>query len=161
MKNIIRHILVLLLALPFPALAACARCTCTASATGVFFGTYNPFSGLGAENTGNVRINCGGGVGTVAYTIQLDRGIYSAGFSPRRLGGRGSSRLNYNLYTNPAHTTIWGDGSGGTGVIFDSLSVVNGGSSRVHIVYGRIPARQTWVVAGHYSDTVTFTIIYQ
>lgn len=160
MKNLFRHILILLLALPFPALAACARCTCTASATGVFFGTYNPFSGSNAEDTGSVRIDCGGGVGTVAYTIELNRGLYSAGFSPRRLSS-GGNRLNYNLYTNPARTTIWGDGSGGTSVVSDSLSVLKGGSSRAHTVYGRIPARQTWAVVGRYSDTITFTIIYQ
>ncbi len=160
MKNIFRHILILLLALPFPALAACARCTCTASATGVAFGPYNPFSGSNVENTGNVRINCGGGVGTVAYTIQLSRGVYSAGFSPRRMGS-GANRLNYDLYSDPAHTTIWGDGSSATSVVSDALSVLREGSSRVHTVYGRIPARQTRAVVGRYSDTITFTIIYQ
>ncbi len=161
MKNALRHILMIpLLALPLPASASCALCTCTVSATGVSFGTYKPFSGTNVEDTGKVRMSCGGGVGTVGYTIQLSRGIYSAGFSPRRLGS-GSNRLNYNLYTDPAHTTIWGDGSGGTSVVADSLSVLKGGSSRAHTVYGRIPARQTWAVVGRYSDTITFTIIYQ
>lgn len=160
MKSTLRHMLILLLALPLPASAACALCTCTVSASGVSFGTYNPLSGANVEDSGDVRISCGGAVGTVAYTIQLSRGIYSAGFSPRQMGS-GSNRLNYDLYTSPAHVTIWGDGSSATGFISDSLSVLLAGSSRDHIVYGRIPARQTSAVAGGYGDTITVTVIYQ
>lgn len=150
----------LLLALPLPAPAACALCTCTASATGVAFGRYNSLSGASVEDTGDVRISCGGDVGTVAYAIQLNRGIYSTGFSPRQMGS-GSSRLNYDLYTSPAHVTIWGDSSSATGFISDSLSVMLGGSSRDYIMYGRIPARQISAAAGGYSDIITVTVIYQ
>ncbi len=158
MKNI--FILVLLLALPLPASAMCVQCSCTVSATGVNFGRYNPLAGSNLDDTGTVHISCGAGVGMVAYSIQLNRGIYSAGFSPRQMGS-GSSRLNYNLYTDPGHTTIWGDGSSATGFISDSLSVLRAGSSRDYIVYGRMPARQTSTAVGSYSDTITFTIIYQ
>ncbi len=155
-----RHILALLLSLPVPASAACTLCTCMASATGVSFGRYSPLSGFNADYTGNVRISCGGAAGTVAYTIQLNRGMYSGGFNPRRMGSGGNG-LNYQLYADPAHTIIWGDGSSGTGVISDSVSVSVGGSSRNHIVYGRIPARQRWATVGSYSDTITVTVIYQ
>lgn len=160
MKNTLRHVLFLLLALPIPGFASCALCTCMATATGVSFGRYSPFSAFNADDTGSVRIYCGGGVGTVAYTIQLSRGTYSTGFSLRRMGS-GSNRLNYNLYTDPAHTIIWGDGNSGTGFISDSLGVLRSGSGRDHVVYGRIPAHQAAAAVGSYSDTVTFTIIYQ
>lgn len=160
MKNLLRQIFILLLALPLPVSAACALCTCTVSATGVSFGTYNSFSPSSVEGTGDVRIGCGGDVGTVAYTIQLNRGLYSAGFGQRQMGS-GGNRLNYDLYTSPARATIWGDGSSATGFISDLLNVLLGGSSRNHIVYGRIPARQTSAVVGGYSDTITITVIYQ
>ncbi len=160
MKITFRHILILLLALPLPAFALCAQCACTVSATGVNFGRYNPLAGSNLNDTGNVHISCGGGVGMVAYTIQLSRGMYGTGFSPRQMGS-GSRRLNYNLYTDPAHATIWGDGSSATGFISDSLSVLRAGSSRDYIVYGRMPARQTSAAVGSYSDTITFTIVYQ
>ncbi|HEY6095285.1 MAG TPA: spore coat protein U domain-containing protein, partial [Gallionellaceae bacterium] len=88
------------------------------------------------------------------------RGIYSAGFSPRQMGN-GGNRLNYELYTGPAHTTIWGDGSSATAFISDTLSVLPGGASRDHIVYGRIPARQTSAAVGGYSDSITITVNYQ
>ncbi len=160
MKHTLRHVLILLLALPLPVSASCPQCTCTVSATGVYFGAYNPFAGPNIDDTGNVHVTCGGGVGTVAYTIQLSQGTYGTGFSPRRLGS-GSNRLRYNLYIDPTHTTIWGNGNSGTGFISDSLSVLRTGSSRDHIVYGRIPAHQTSAAVGSYSDTITFTIIYQ
>jgi len=160
LRRISRHIFILLLALPLPAWASCALCTCTVNATGVSFGTYSPLSGLNAENTGSVRLSCGGGGGTVGYTIRLSRGMYSAGFSPRCMSN-GRGRLNYELYIDPAHTTIWGDGSSATAFISDSLGVRPAGSSRNHVVYGRIPARQTSAAVGSYSDTITITIIYQ
>lgn len=155
MKNTLRHILILLLTLPLPALAACALCTCTVSATGVSFGQYNPLSGANLDDRGNVRISCGGAVGTVTYTIRLNRGM-SAGFM-----ANGNNRFSYELYTDPAHTIIWGDGTSGTGVISGSLDVSRMGSSRDHVVYGRIPARQTSAVVGSYSNTITFTLVYQ
>ncbi len=160
MNNTLRLLLIPLLALPLPAPAACALCSCTASATGVSFGTYNPLSGLDADDTGNVRISCGGGTGTVAYAIHLSRGAYSAAYNPRRMGS-GNGRLSYDLYTDPARTTIWGDGSGGSGFISDSLSVLLGGSSRSYTVYGRIPGGQRFAATGAYSDTITFTVTYQ
>lgn len=159
MKNA-TYVLVLLLALPQLAWALCPLCKCSVNATGVSFGKYNPFSALSAENTGTVRIDCGGAAGTVAYTIQLNRGMYGAGFSPRQLGS-GGNRLNYDLYLNPAHTIIWGDGSAATGFISDTLNVLLRGTSRDYPVYGRIPARQRSVAAGSYSDIITFTVDYQ
>ncbi len=156
MKNFLRHLLILLLALPLPATAACALCTCTVSATGISFGTYNPLSGSNRDDTGNVRISCSGGVGTVAYTIRLNR--TSAGFS-RMVSG--NHRLVYELYTDPAHTIVWGDGSNGTGVISGTLDVSRMGSSSSHAVYGRLPGRQTSAAVGSYSDTLTFTLVYQ
>jgi len=159
MKNSLRHILILLLALPLPALASCPLCTCAVSATGVSFGTYNPLSGSDLDDTGNVHISCGGGVGTVAYTIRLTRGM-SASFTPRRMAS-GGNHLGYELYTDPARTIIWGDGSSGTGVISGTLDVSPAGSSRDHVVYGRVLARQTFSAVGSYNDTITFTVTYQ
>lgn len=155
-----RTALVALLALPLPALASCARCTCAASATGVAFGRYSPLAATNADYTGNIRVSCGGGIGSVAYTIQLSRGVYGSGFRPRRMGS-GNNRLDYNLYTNAARTIVWGDGSGGTGVVSGLLDVSSAGASREHVVYGRVPAGQTSAAVGGYSDTIMFTILYQ
>lgn len=152
--------LILGLALPLSAKAACPQCACTVSATGMSFGRYNPLAPSSTDDTGDIRISCGGGAGSVAYTIQLSPGIYSSGFRPRRMGN-GNSRLAYNLYTNAAHTIVWGDGSGGTGIVSGLLDVSGAGASREHIVYGRIPTGQTAAGVGSYNDVVMFTIVYQ
>jgi spore coat protein U-like protein len=157
---VLAPILILALLLPLPAIAACPQCTCAVSATGVSFGRYSPLSPRSTDDTGTIRISCGGGVGSVAYSIQLSQGIYGTAFRPRRMAN-GNSRLAYNLYTNAAHTTIWGDGSNGTVVVSDTLNVAGAGATREHIVYGRVPGNQTSAAVGHYDDTIMFTIIYQ
>jgi spore coat protein U-like protein len=160
MNPALRLGLVLLLAPPLPAMASCGSCTCAVSATGVSFGRYSAQEPQSTDDTGNIRVSCGGGVGSVAYTIQLSPGIYGNGFRPREMGN-GANRLGYNLYADAAHTAIWGDGSNGTSVVSGLLDVSAAGSSREHVVYGRIPAGQTSVAVGNYSDTIMFTVIYQ
>jgi spore coat protein U-like protein len=162
-RNFCYPLLPLLLALPLPAAALCLGCTCTASATSVAFGTYNPF-GSNVDAAGNVHLQCNGilTLGTVDYSIALNRGTHSASFSPRQMAS-GANLLNYNLYTSASYGTIWGDGTGGTGVIADSLTVpaLFGSASVDHTVYGRIPGSQTSTAVGSYSDTITVTVTYQ
>jgi spore coat protein U-like protein len=163
LKNKLRYTVILLLALPLPASALCLGCSCTASATGVAFGTYNPFSSSNVDAAGNVHLQCNGilTVGTVGYSIALNRGTHSASFSPRQMGS-GANLLNYNLYTSGSYGTIWGDGTGVTGVVSGSLTVpaLFGSASVDHAVYGRIPGSQTSTAVGSYSDTITVTVTY-
>jgi spore coat protein U-like protein len=148
-----------LLALPLPASALCLGCTCTASADVVSFGTYNPL-GSNVDAAGNVRVTCSGLVGlTINYSIALNKGVYSASFSPRQMGS-GINRLNYNLYTSNSYGTIWGDGTGGSGDISDSYIILLSSTSRDYPVYGRIPGSQTSTKPGSYSDLITVTVTY-
>jgi spore coat protein U-like protein len=160
-KNFCYLLLLLLLALPLPSSALCVGCTCTASATGVVFGTYNPF-GSNVDATGNVHLQCNGilTLGTVDYSIALNKGIYGTGFEPRQMG-LAANRLNYNLYTSNGYGTIWGDGSGVTQVVSDSITIPPLGSNSVdHTIYGRLPGSQTSAAVGSYSDTITVTVTY-
>jgi spore coat protein U-like protein len=86
-------------------------------------------------------------------SISLSDGS-STTFSPRTMT-KGSEVLNYNLYTNAARTTIWGNGTGGTSV-YTRRNPPNNSNVNVTI-YGRIPAQQD-VSAGNYSDTVSAVI---
>lgn len=68
----------------------------------------------------------------------------------------GSDLLDYNLFTDPAMTRIWGDGTGGTYVVNRRVRTWR---VRWIRVYGRIPAGQD-VPAGSYTDNVRVTIFY-
>ena len=64
----------------------------------------------------------------------------------------GSATLNYQLYSDAARTTVWGDDTYGN-------SVSTSGTDVDLSVYGRIPGQQN-VPAGSYSDVLTITISY-
>jgi len=126
--------------------------TCTVSAVPVQFGLYNLLEATPLEAVGNVTISCPSGT---RFTVSLDPGE-NAGttFHPRRLRSDLSGRtLNYNLYTNPAHTQVWGDGTNNTFI----KSAHGTGSTEVLNIYGRLPARQT-ATAGLYRDSITVTV---
>lgn len=151
----------LLLALPQTASALCIGCSCNVSTTAVAFGTYNPLSASPLDAAGNVHVSCTTTLGLlVNLTISMNKGSYSSSFSPRQMAS-GANRLNYDLYTSSARTTIWGDGSGGTQTVTDSLTLsLLGAVTWDHVIYGRIPAGQTTVPPGSYADSVTVTLTY-
>lgn len=152
----------LLLTFPLSASALCVGCSCTAAATAVAFGSYDPF-GAAVNATGNVRVTCSAllNLGTINYTIALDKGTYSAGFDPRQMGS-GANRLNYNLYTSNSYGTIWGDGSPGTATVDGAITllILLSSVSADHPVYGQIPGSQTTTQVGSYSDTIFVTVTY-
>jgi spore coat protein U-like protein len=130
---------------------------CTVSATGVAFGVYDPNSGLPTDATGNVHVFCT--VLLVSVLSQINTSLSTGGsgtFASRKMSS-GSDLLNYNLYKEASHTSIWGDGTGGTGIFTDNLLIAVLGTSVDHTVHGRIPAGQ-YVSAGSYTDTITVTV---
>ena len=132
------------------ALPARAAVNCTVTSSGVVFGSYDTFSSTPLDGTGPIQIVCNG---NPSFSISLSTGG-SGSYAPRAMAS-GSYRLNYNLYTDAARTTIWGNGTGGT-------QTVSGTSPKPVIdatVYGRIPARQN-AAMGNYSDTVTVTVTF-
>lgn len=127
--------------------------------TGLNFGSYDPFSPIPLDTTGQVQFVCvGGGAGSFnnrPVTVQLSQGG-SNSFTPRQMSS-GSDRLNYNLYLDANRSIIWGDGTGGTqqrGPFIPGNNVVN-----TLTIYGRIPAQQ-WVAPGLYTDSLRITILF-
>lgn len=141
--------------------ALCLLCTCSVSSSGLNFLTYDPLSASNLNVSGNVRVTCsvGGLVGLlVAYDIMLSPG--GSGTYKQRQLSRGASKLNYNLYTTAARSTIWGDGSASTATVSDAWLVTLGAAtSQDYTVFGQIPMLQN-VVAGAYTDSMVVTIIY-
>jgi len=134
-----------------PNAAAQAGNTCTISTTSVAFGSYDVFSGADVNTTGSVTINCGSAVRNL--TVSLSQG--SSGTYANRTLVKGGETLAYNLFTDAACTSVWGDGTPGTQTYFNADPPNN--TNVVLTIYGRITALQD-VSAGAYSDTITATI---
>ncbi|KEQ52683.1 spore coat U domain-containing protein [Sphingobium chlorophenolicum] len=136
---------------------ACTLCTCSASTTGISFGGYDPTSPVPKDGAGSVTLSCTGLV-SLAGTIDIAISPGSSGDALARRMTQGGAALNYNLYTSASRTTVWGTGSGGTGIVSAPLNGLLSFSQTVQ-VYGQIPAGQ-WPQAGPYSDSVIVTITY-
>lgn len=147
-KRLHRHALGRLtaVAMVFMTTPLCAA-TCTLGIQGVSFGNYDFLSSQNLDGVGNVSVTCD--VST-SYTIALSPGT---GTYALRLLSNGSYQLTYNLYTDAAHTTVWGDGSSGSSIVSGS------GTSAGYSAYGSIPAGQN-PYAGSYSDAITVTLTF-
>ncbi len=136
-------------------------CSCTVSTTSVAFGAHNPLLAANNDSTGNVRVACGGVVGlSIPFTIAVAAGT-SGTMSARQMAS-GAARLNYNIYTSGARTTVWGDGSGATATVAGSILLDLFGSSppQDFPVHGRIPGSQGGVAPGSYADALVVTLTW-
>jgi spore coat protein U-like protein len=137
---------------------------CTVSAVGVNFGVYDPFIATPDDSVGQITVTCthvAGPAIEVRYTVTLSTGG-SGSYAPRRLRA-GPALLGYNLWSDPALSSIWGNGSAGTVIITGLLKVGPGVGnevrSNVHPIYGRIPALQD-AAEGDYLDSIVATLTY-
>jgi len=153
--------LILLLFIPKIVFATCIgiNCTCTIAASTFNLGTYAPLSGSATSGTGTVSVTCSALLAglNVSYVISLNAG--SSGTFTARTMQFSSYNLNYNIYTTAAHTTVWGDGTAGTGTISDSYNLALTSTTKNYTTYGLIPASQN-VKPGTYSDSITATVTF-
>jgi spore coat protein U-like protein len=125
-----------------------AAATCGLNVQGVNFGNYDFQSSQNLDSVGHITVTCD--VDT-AYTIALSPGL--AGSFTARIMQNGSHQLQYNLYADLAHASVWGDGTG------NSMAVNGNGTNVDYPVYGSVPAGQNPYV-GSYSDLVTVTLSF-
>ena len=133
-----------------PARAEAQLASCSLSASTVAFGNCNPLAIVALDTTGTVNFSCN--AFALLPRLTLSRGSSST-FAPRTMLGPGGGVLNYNLYLDPVHLLVWGDGTGGT-----SQFIAIGLVGQVTF-FGSIPASQD-ALAGAYSDALTVTIIF-
>lgn len=133
--------------------SATVNANCTVSTTPLEFGDFDALTGSAVNGTGGVSVTCTNGTGWTAAASA--GGGSGATFATRKLTS-GSDTLNYSIFTDAARTTVWGDGSGGTGTIGRTGT----GAAQSVTVYGRIAAGQNTVPAGDYEDVVSVTITY-
>jgi spore coat protein U-like protein len=123
---------------------------CTVAATPMAFGNY---TGTQISSMATISATCTTGT---AYQVGLDAGTApGASVSHRSMIGPSSSQLNYNLYSDAGFSVNWGNTPG-----TDTVAGTGIGSAQALIVYGVIPAGQTSVAAGNYSDTLIVTLTY-
>jgi spore coat protein U-like protein len=135
---------------PFTASATVVN-NCLISATNVNFGTAGVLSSSLAA-AGSISALCTNGD---AFRISLNGGA-SGNVAARALqlqGGGGA--VNYQLYSDSAHSIPWGDGTVGTSMVTGTGS----GNAQSISVYGQVPAQAT-PAPGSYSDTITATIVF-
>mgnify|MGYP006174836821 FL=1 len=133
--------------------SATVTANCTVSTSALAFGNVNPIAGTNVDATGGISVTCTNGT---AWTASAGVGSGSgASYAARRMSA-GANLLSYNLYTDSARSSVWGDGSGSTATIGNSGT----GSAQNVTIYGRVGSGQTSVPPGSYADTVAVTVSY-
>jgi spore coat protein U-like protein len=166
--GIVRHVLMLRLPLVLPIAAiAVLSATFTAdaqscSATSVTgnFGSVDVLSGAAVNATASFTVTCTGTANaTLLLCIEFNRGTLNGN---QRALSSGSNLLNFELYSNAAHTNIWGAWSGGlagssypvgAGAGVSQTLTLNGSGngSVTDTVYGVVLASQQTTPPGTYT----------
>lgn len=133
-----------LLATAAPAIAA----SCTVDPQDLTLGAYDPLAMAPQDAVAYITVTCDA---ATPFVVTLGPG--SGDYVARTMRGGGQS-LRYNLFLDASRSTVWGDGSNGSG----SLSQT--GTGGTFPVYARAPGRQTDLRAGTYSDSITVTVTY-
>lgn len=130
---------------------------CNVSASSISFGVYDPLGSQPRDSNTTIEVTCSGSNETVSFSLLANSGY---GTFANRQAHSGSVILAYNLFLDVARTQIWGDGSSGTAMIQDSLTITSLPVSRTYTVYGRIPGQQSSATAATYTDDITVTMRY-
>lgn len=128
------------------------QANCQITAADIDFGTFAVGTTAQYDGQGDVVVTCASAA--TSYTVALSTGVASS-YAPRQMQ-QGSPLLSvqYNLFTDSARSTVWGDGSGAT-----VTQASTTGQVQTFTAYGRVPAGQA-VTPGVYLDTVTATVTF-
>jgi spore coat protein U-like protein len=124
--------------------------TCIVSSGNIDFGPVGVLT-ANVDASSTLTVQC---TNTTVYDIGLNAGTGSGASVATRKMTNGSATVNYSLYTDSAHTTVWGNTIGS-----DVVHATGNGAAQSYPVYGRVPP-QTTPAAGVYTDTITVTVTY-
>lgn len=148
LKRIRYLALLALLGAPLTAEAQ-ANATCSVSPPALAFGAYDSVNATELRTQGAIVVSCSHGNPQVVISIGAGGSGSIAQRELRRAGG--TPAMLYNLYRDAALATVWGEGSA-------SVSVKS--KQETIMVFGHVPARQTGLEPGSYTDTLVVTIDY-
>ena len=146
------------IALAWAGAAAAGTPSCTVSTAPVAFGGYQATSNSDASGYVDVSCTCttGNDCTDVPYQLEIQAGA-SASIAPRRMiRAGGTETLDYDLYQDGGHATVWGTGLDALGRTYTVLLF---DSSQRTFVYGRVPSGQH-VPPGTYGETPTVSMTY-
>jgi spore coat protein U-like protein len=133
--------------------------TCYVSTNPLSFGIYHQGGG-NVPATTRLSVRCTKGL---AFVIALNSGATHGASMAQRLMMSGAYTLEYNLYTSPALTTVWGDGTGSSATVSGVGNGTTASDAVTETVYGALPdsaANQALPPGGTYTDTITVTVSY-
>ena len=137
--------------------SATVESTCAVSANPLSFGSYRPGEGSASAST-TLAVRCAKGT---QFTVALDAGTGGTTIARREMTF-GSFKLQYNLYTTAARTTVWGDGTQSSSTVSGIGHGLSTGQAIVETVYGQVPdiAANQDLIPGLYTDTIRVTVSY-
>ncbi|MES2786892.1 MAG: spore coat U domain-containing protein [Pseudomonadota bacterium] len=137
---------------------------CAISSTGLAFGTYQPLTFPGKltsvdrTSDATVSIVCTSIVTGGSYSVALGASSVNNSMNPRLMANpAGGPAMQFNVYRDPAFTSIWGDGMGGQPV---TGAIPVGNSNTSFAVYGKVPAGQSLLRVGSFHASLLMTITY-
>lgn len=125
--------------------------------TGPRLGTNPRASFAQTDQFTRFSVTCSKNIG---YTLYLDRGsVPGSTVNARLMAGASAGntdRLQYQLYTDPTYSTLWGDGSSGNA---NSVGGTGNGGPQTYTVYGRI-LDQGMPTPDLYSSMITASLTF-
>ena len=142
----------------FPLKSFALSCTVSTAPNVTFTSTVAPFNSTNDTTAIGVTVNytCTRGLTVLTgATICFNIGASANGSTPSRQMTSGSAKINYQLYQDSGHTTVWGnqDSNANFGpkkVPWDLLSL--GELTGSFTIYAVIPKGQNTAVPGNYTD---------
>jgi spore coat protein U-like protein len=135
-----------------------AAITCSVSSSG-FAAAYNSATPSTNITQTFFTVTCTRGATSdptsVNYSVKVDNGLNPQGQNNR--ASFGANRLGYDVYTNASCATQW---KGNTAISGTITFAGTGTLSQQGNYWGCIPAAQTGIAAGTYTDTDTMTMTY-
>ena len=128
------------------------RRSCTIETRPLSFGNYDPEANAAVDAVAQVIYTCN----NQAKKIRIDMAQGTSNSFDRSMSN-GGYNLDYNIYLDSTHRTVWGDGVLGTDVYYENNPP--NGTPVVVPAYGRIPARQD-PEPGQYVDSVTVRVLF-
>jgi spore coat protein U-like protein len=124
--------------------------TCTIVSTSTLAFPTQTFMAGNVDQTTTLQVQC---TNTTPYNIGLDAGTGSGATVTTRKMTSGANTINYSLYSDSGHSTVWGNTVG-----TNTVAATGNGSPISYTIYGRVP--QQTPVPGSYADTITVTVTY-
>jgi spore coat protein U-like protein len=120
------------------------------SASTLNFGTQGVLA-ANVPGTSTIAVQC---TNTTPYNIGLDVGLGTGATVAVRKMTSGGATVNYSMYSDSGHTTVWG-----TTIGTDTVAATGTGAAQNYTVYGLVPPQST-PAPGTYTDTITVTVTY-